>query len=126
MKLLLDTNALLWWCGDDARLGKNARKMIKDASDVFVSVVSAWEIVIKSRLGRLQPIDDFLAAIESGAFVKLPLDFSHIDEYDSLPMHHRDPFDRMLVAQARSENLPLLTSDKMLKNYSVSFLDARK
>jgi len=126
MRLLLDTHALLWWLADDPQLGERARDQIADpANTVVVSSASLWEIVIKQRLGKLQ-VD--IAAIEKEVaqqgMVRLGLEADHLIELSSMAVHHRDPFDQMLVAQARAEDMPLLTADTRIAAYSVDRIAA--
>src|SRR5690242_17728240 len=110
MRVLLDTHALLWWATSDPQLSPTAFAAISDASnEVFVSSVTAAELAIKSALSKLTlplPIDAFLAtSMKSGGFAELPLLIKHAAELAHLPHHHRDPFDRLLISQALSEQL---------------------
>lgn len=119
MRLLLDTHILLWWLADDAALPATADALIADqANGVFVSSMSLWEIAIKSRLGKIAAEVDEVhrAALESG-FTPLPFTLEHAAEVARLPDHHRDPFDRALVAQARLEPLHLVTCDEVVAAY---------
>ena len=125
MRVLLDTHAFLWWIADDDRLGANARETIGSAdNEVFMSAASVWEIVTKTRLGRLpipRPIEDFIASqLEANAFQPLAITIRHALELDGLPDLHRDPFDRMLVAQALAEEMPLVTGDQAVRAYPVT------
>ena len=125
MRLLLDTKALLWWIADDDRLSARARALVGDgANDVFVSAVSAWEIVVKAAIGRLEvpePIDRFVVAqLEANAFHPLAITMRHALGLASLPDIHRDPFDRMLVSQAVSEELALVSGDRVFESYPVT------
>jgi PIN domain nuclease of toxin-antitoxin system len=121
-RLLLDTHVFLWWRGEPSRLTAEVRSSIATADIVFVSVASAWEAAIKVSLGRL----DLPATVEAGVlasgFEKLLITFSHTEQVARLPHHHRDPFDRMLVAQAQSEGLTLVTHDRLLEPYDVEIL----
>jgi len=119
LRLLLDTNILLWWLTDDLRLSKADRTLITDAAAVFVSPVSAWEIEIKKAIGKLSAPDDLDAAIRRSNLSPLDVTVAHAIAAGRLPRHHRDPFDRMLVAQAAMESLTLVTSDAILKAYQV-------
>lgn len=121
MRLLLDTHVLLWWLADDTRLPPSHRALIADTSNqVLVSSVSVVEISIKASQGRLEaPIDVQGAALESG-FEFLDFDADHAEELRELPWHHRDPFDRMLIAQARFAGLVLLTVDERVRAYGIS------
>lgn len=119
MQVLLDTHLFIWWLKDDAQLSKHARTVITDADIVYVSSVSVWEAAIKIQLGKLDAnIKDLVRAIEAEGFTELPLLSKQAAIVTELPLIHRDPFDRMLVAQAISEPLRLLTSDEILKDYS--------
>lgn len=125
--LLLDTNALLGWLFELPVLGKKARQLVRsENSTVFVSSVSAAEIAIKSALGKLEAPDDLEDALAASAFVQLPLTVRHGLGLRELPRLHGDPFDRLLVAQARCEGLTIVTSDKKLAAYDVSLVDARE
>ena len=112
MRLLLDTHALLWWLADDAALAQAARAAIADGgNEVFVSAASAWEIAIKHELGKLDVPQDLTEAIDSAAFTGLPITIEHARLAGALSPHHRDPFDRMLIAQAQAESLTIVTRD---------------
>ena len=126
-RLLLDTHAWLWLQADDIRLGSHTRHVIQRASEVRVSAVSAWEIATKVAIGKLiLPADaDISGELEFCGFLPLPMEIAHADEQRHMPLLHRDPFDRMLVAQAMVEGLTLVTADTELAAYGVSVLDAR-
>lgn len=118
MRLLLDTHIYLWVVIADPRLSAAARHTIENAEQVFVSAASMWEIGIKARLGKIDADpDELVAAIEQSGFAELPVRASHAAAAARLPMHHRDPFDRLLVAQAVTEPLRLLTADAALLSY---------
>lgn len=121
-KLLLDTHVFLWWRGDPIRLTAEAHDAISGAEMVFVSAASAWEAAIKVTLGKLELPDTLEAGVEASGFEKLFLTFSHVEGAAGLPLHHRDPFDRLLVAQARSERLVLVTHDRLLAPYEVEIV----
>ena len=121
-KLLLDTHVFLWWRANDPLLQGKAKSAIADADVVFVSAATAWEAGIKASLGRLDLPDTVEAGVEESGFEKLQIFFSHAAAAAALPPHHDDPFDRMLVAQAVSEGLTLVTHDRKLKAYEVSIL----
>lgn len=130
MNLLLDTQALLWWKAGNRKLGRRARRAIETgAGTVRVSAASAWEIAIKTRTGRLtlaEPLDTWLPdQLERDGFLMLNVTVPHAVAVAFLPDHHHDPFDRMLVAQARAEGLTLVTSDAVFDAYGVPVLDAR-
>jgi len=124
MKLLLDTNALLWLLNDDSRLAPAARQIIKDSQEIAVSEVSLWEISIKISIGKLQSVPELLDTIHDLGFRRLSLSNECLRLYESLPLLHRDPFDRMLVAQASVEGISLLTSDTFLKDYGINVISA--
>lgn len=122
MRLLLDTHAFLWWVFDDPKLPGTARALIAEpANDILFSVISAWEIVIKARTGRLDLPPDVPAFLDDQlrrtGFRVLPVQLRHIHEVHGLPDRHRDPFDRLLLAQARAEGLTLLTRDPEIIAY---------
>jgi len=118
LKLLLDTHMLLWWLAGDPSLPQSAGTLIRDAENVvFVSAVSLWEIWLKQSLGKLRLPARFEARLAAESFESLPLTAAQTRHVASLRWHHRDPFDRMLVAQARVENLVLLTADSVVAAY---------
>ncbi len=126
MRLLLDTNALLWWIANLPMLGPLARAGIgSPAAEVFVSSVSAAEISIKQTTGKLEAPDDLAEQLSANGFVELPFSVRHGVAMRELPLHHRDPFDRMLISQARVEVLTLVTADRAMSAYDVALLDAR-
>jgi PIN domain nuclease of toxin-antitoxin system len=125
-RILLDTEALIWWDANDRRLGGRARTAIQEASEVFVSAASAWEIVIKEALGKLRTKRRPTDALTEGGFSALPVTFEHAEAVRSLPSHHKDPFDRLIIAAATVEDLTVLTNDDMFSLYDVSLIDARK
>jgi PIN domain nuclease of toxin-antitoxin system len=119
MHVLLDTHLLIWWLNDDACLSQAARSLIMSADEIYVSSVSIWEAAIKVQLGKLDvDIDLLVKAIASEGFIELPVSVNHAAFILTLPHHHRDPFDRMLISQALSEPLRFLTADKTLSIYS--------
>jgi PIN domain nuclease of toxin-antitoxin system len=124
MRLLLDTHVVLWWLVNSKSLGSKAKQSIAQADQVYVSLASAWEFFIKKALGKLDLDRDFEAAIDSAHFSKLPMTFKHARAIGEIQKHHKDPFDRMLIAQAMIENLVLVTADKKLSSYPVTILDA--
>ena len=130
MNLLLDTQTLLWWREGSRRLGPRARAAIEyRAVAVRVSAVSAWEIAIKLQSGRLklrEPLERWMpAAVEGSGFGTLAVTMTHAIAVASLPIHHADPFDRLLIVQAQIENLTIVTSDTAFGRYDVTILDAR-
>jgi len=119
MRLLLDTHVYLWSVMDDRKLTKAARKLILDADDVFVSSASIWEASIKAGLGKLDvDVNLLVSEIEASGFSELPVRAVHAALVRDLPDIHRDPFDRLLIAQALSEPLRLVTSDGHLSKYT--------
>jgi PIN domain nuclease of toxin-antitoxin system len=116
--LLLDTHVFLWWRADDRRLGREARAAIADADVVFVSAATAWEAAIKAALGRLRLPASIEAGVEESGFDKLAITFAHAERAATLPKHHADPFDRMLIAQSEIEDLVLVTHDRALAPYA--------
>lgn len=125
MRLLLDTHVVLWWLARVPRLGSQARAAIASpASAVFVSAITGGEIGIKKSLGRLEAPDDLPGQLVSHGFVELPLNLQHGLALAKLPLHHRDPFDRLLLAQATVEGLTLVTADRAMRAYDVPILPA--
>jgi len=123
--ILLDTNILIWALNDDRSLTRRMRAAISSpATTVHVSVVSAWEIAIKYQSGKLSfdvPVEEVLSRILDGkVWPVLPVLPAHIPELLALPMHHRDPFDRLLIAQARAEGMALATADAQIRKYRVA------
>ncbi len=127
MKLLLDTHSFLWFIGGDARLSPTARRLIEDVTnDVFLSVASLWEMAIKISLGRLQLAEPFETFIPQQLSLNriglLGITISHTAKVATLPFHHRDPFDRLLAAQAQVEQMPLASSDPAFDAYGITRL----
>ena len=124
MKLLLDSHAFLWWLVEDPKLAVEARQAMADpASTVHVSAATVWELSIKATLGKLD-LDgaDLVEEIEANDFVELPMTARHALAEGTLPRHHEDPFDRMLIAQARIEGLTVVTRDPAFRAYGVAIL----
>lgn len=124
MRVLLDTHAFLWWIGDDPRLSERAREVLSDGdNDLVFSAASGWEIAIKARLGRLHVPGDLntylVRQLTENYTSVLPVHLSHALRVHALPEHHRDPFDRLLVAQAIVEEIPLLSADPRIARYPV-------
>jgi PIN domain nuclease of toxin-antitoxin system len=124
VKALLDTHTFLWWVDDDRRLSTPARRLITDGSnEVYFSAASAWEITIKAALGRLTmsgDLEEFITEqLTVNQFLPLPIHLHHAFGIYSLPPHHKDPFDRLLVAQALAEELTLVSADPQLAKYRV-------
>lgn len=121
MKVLLDTHALLWWLADDDQIGIQARDLIADpGNNILISVASLWEIVVKVRVGKLEAdIEEISQAIELDGFTLLTINPAHLRTLAGLPMHHRDPFDHLLIAQAIAEEAIFLSADQNTSKYSV-------
>lgn len=128
MRLLLDTHAVLWWALDDRRLGADARRSIADAAEVYVSAASIWEMAIKIGLGKLELVRFEMAELpelaERLGFLDLSITAEHAASVAALPGHHSDPFDRLLVAQAKQEGLVLVTADRQFSAYGVPLIGA--
>jgi PIN domain nuclease of toxin-antitoxin system len=124
-RLLLDTHALLWWLSDDAQLGAETRRAISNPrNQVYVSAASTWEISIKKTIGKLSAPDDMDAIVEDEGFDKLPITLFHGEQAGLLTEHHKDPFDRMLIAQAQAEGLIIITNDEKIARYNIRTMDA--
>ena len=123
-RLLLDTHAFLWWRSAPRRLGPGARNIIAEAETVHVSMASAWEAAIKISIGQLKLESRFEDGVLESGFQPLPIKFRHIDRLASLPFLHRDPFDRMLIAQALADGLTIVTEDRRIADYEVALLPA--
>ena len=124
MNLLLDTHAFLWWIHDDESLGSRARKAIaNERNHCFLSVASCWEMAIKKSLGKLEipePIDGFVAEqLTANRFALLPIDLRHVTRVSRLAFHHRDPFDRLLAAQAKEESMVIASADPIFQKYGL-------
>ena len=125
-RLLLDTHVLLWWLADDPALGAVTRQLIGESrNQVLVSAASIWEVSIKRSKGLLEVPDDLEALVEDEGFTKLPISLFHAQQAGALPEIHRDPFDRMLIAQAQAEGLELVTADGIIPQYGVKVVSAR-
>lgn len=119
MKLLLDTHVVLWWRTDSPRLKRVIRRTIGTAEIVWVSAASGWEVAIKQSLGKLRLEDPFAEMVAGSDFQELPVTLRHAAEIRALPPHHQDPFDRMLIAQARTEGATVVTHDRQFEPYDV-------
>lgn len=119
VRLLLDTHIFLWLTADDRRLRAPARQLLTSASEIFVSSVCIWEIAIKSRIGKIKvDPDDAILEMKTCGFHELLVSSAHAAAVARLPLHHRDPFDRLLIAQAITERLQFITADSRLGAYS--------
>jgi PIN domain nuclease of toxin-antitoxin system len=127
MRVLLDTHAFLWLITDDDRLSGNARQtFLNTENSLFFSAASLWEICLKKSLGKISLKDGWLQAIQEEMEINtiqwLPIEMTHCAEVTELPFHHRDPFDRMLIAQAIAEEMKLLSRDSRLANYAIELI----
>ena len=124
MRALLDTHALLWWLSDDPELTRTARRDIAETSNILiVSAASAWEIATKVRLGRLPTaadlVSNFSEQIEREGFQLMPISAAHAIRAGLLPGPHKDPFDRMLIAQSQAENISIISNEAIFESYGV-------
>ncbi len=125
MNLLLDTHVLLWWLDDNPTLSTKAKAAISDSNNlVFISAAVIWEIRIKQALGKLKIPKNFRKVLDDQPFEMLNITTEHAHTIGDLPDHHRDPFDRMLVAQAKAEGFMIITRDINLKKYKVPYIEA--
>jgi len=128
-RLLLDTHAFLWWVDDAPELSAAARRAIGDVSnECCLSVASCWEMAIKASLGKLRlakTVERFVSEqVTANGFTLLNIELRHTAKVEKLPFHHRDPFDRLLIAQAQLEDLPILTADPLFNRYDVALIQA--
>lgn len=119
MKLLLDTHVLLWWLDDSAELSDGIKELLDTEPPVYVSAVTPWEIAIKQSIGKLVGPPDLAERARDSQFAPLSISALHGVRAGRLPAHHRDPFDRILVAQAQAEDMTILTRDKWIPSYDV-------
>jgi PIN domain nuclease of toxin-antitoxin system len=123
MRLLLDANAFIWWVTASRRLGAQARGAVGDqANEVVIGIGALWEMAIKRSLQRLHFPFDFETVLRDENFGVLPISFAHLRTLDTLPLHHGDPFDRLLIAQALAEGIPIATSDRRFAAYGVQIV----
>ena len=123
MKLLLDTHAALWFLAGDERLGENARRHLTDSANrVLLSAAVVWEVGIKRSLGKLVAPDEYLSLLLDAGVQALPVSLDHAAAMERLPWHHRDPFDRMLVAQASLEGAAIVSRDEAMRPYGVTLI----
>ncbi len=124
MNLLLDTHVLLWWLDDDPSLSTRARAAIANGENLaFVSAATVWEICIKEALGKLEIPPDFREVLAAQPLLPLDITAEHAHAVAGLPDHHRDPFDRMLIAQARTERLTVVTHDARFREYGIALVE---
>ena len=124
MKLLLDTHVFLWWVSDAPELSEAARAAISDSGNTcYLSLASCWELSIKSSIGKLKlkkPVERFISEqMQQNGFLLLNIELRHVAKVESLELHHRDPFDRLLVTQAKAERMTLVTADAVLSDYGI-------
>jgi PIN domain nuclease of toxin-antitoxin system len=124
MSLLLDTHVVLWWLSDDPTLSEDIKARLDHEPDVYVSAATLWEVAIKQAIGKLIEPAGLPERIQRSGFAALPISFEHAIAAGRLPLIHRDPFDRMLVAQAQCEDLTLVTRDLRCQKYQVAVLPA--
>jgi PIN domain nuclease of toxin-antitoxin system len=123
LKVLLDTHAALWWLSGDERFGENAARQLSDETNqVLLSAAVVWEVAIKRSLGKLEAPDDFDSTLLYAGAQGLPVSLDHAAAVERLPWHHRDPFDRLLVAQASIEGAAIVTRDESLRPYGVTLI----
>jgi len=126
-KLLLDTHVLIWWLNGDDQLGEIAKEMIANpVNEVYVSAATTWEMSIKKQLGKLNAPDDIEQVVAQSGFLPLSISMFHAQQAGMLPAHHKDPFDRMLIAQAQADGLVVVTKDEFFPQYHIRLLDALK
>jgi PIN domain nuclease of toxin-antitoxin system len=122
MTILLDTHTLIWFLDNDPQLPIKTRTLIETTPTVFVSIVSLWEIAIKANIGKLSlsfPFNTIEPTLNSQGITQLPISFNDLEIYLNLPLHHRDPFDRILIAQAMNHNLTFISKDTQLTPYKI-------
>ncbi len=124
MNLLLDSHCLLWWLGGMPMSGQASSAIADSSNEVYVSAVSIWELEIKSALGKLTIDADLIAEVEAAGLTWLPITALHGQVAARLPMHHRDPFDRMMIAQAQLESCSIVSRDSSFAQYSVALIEA--
>ncbi|EFE77201.1 type II toxin-antitoxin system VapC family toxin [Streptomyces filamentosus] len=122
MRLLLDTHVILWWLADSDELSDQVKDLLDTEPSVHISAVSAWEIAIKQSLGKLDGPDDLAERVRDSQFTALPITAGHGVRAGRLPALHHDPFDRILVAQAQTEGMTIVTRDKWIPQYDVSVM----
>lgn len=126
MKLLLDTHAFIWWANAPEKLSETALKACQDNdNDLILSVASVWEMQIKTQLGKLRisrPLEDLIRLQQANGLQVLPVELAHVLGLSALPSNHKDPFDRLLIAQANEEDAALISADSIFSSYSVRLL----
>ena len=124
MRLLLDTHVVIWWLTDDPTLSEDIKNLIDEELEVYVSAASVWELAIKQALGKIKEPENLAELVADSEFMELSIAFDHSIAAGRLPPLHRDPFDRMLIAQAQREGLTLVTRDADIAKYSVTTMTA--
>jgi PIN domain nuclease of toxin-antitoxin system len=123
LKLLLDTHAALWWLADDERFSPEAaRHLTDDTNQVLLSAAVVWEVAIKGSLGKLEAPEDFAPTLLGAGAHALPITLNHAARVELLPWHHRDPFDRLLIAQASIEGAAVVSRDEVLRPYGITLI----
>ncbi len=125
MKLLLDTTAMLWIAAGDQRVGPSVRGALETAEQVLFSVASLWEVAIKVSLKKLAPVPELAATLQAHGATRLGIEDRHLAIVQSLPFLHRDPFDRLIIAQANADGLSVVTADALFSGYGIPVLDVR-
>lgn len=125
MRLLIDSHVALWWLAGDASIGASCREHLRSADEVYFSAVTPWELGIMKALGKVDYPAALVEELGAAGFVDLAISAAHAERAPTLPAHHRDPFDRMLVAQAQLESLVLVSADHALRSYEIEIIDAR-
>jgi len=126
-RLLIDTHVFLWWLIDSDKLGDKARALISDPKNIiYLSAVSSWEVSIKKSLGKLEAPEGIDNIVEEEGFLCLAISVFHGERAGALPSIHRDPFDRMLVAQAQAEGLDIITADEFIPQYGIKTINAKE
>lgn len=121
-KFLLDTQIFIWWMKDE-KLTENITNILSDPTNIiYLSTVSVWEMIIKEKIGKLKLPKNWKITIKDGRFEILPISLEHVLVVETLPLHHKDPFDRMLIAQSQTENLTLITSDLKMNKYKIQII----
>ena len=125
MKYLVDTHIFICWMKQDKRIKKEIKSILQDPQNyIYLSIATVWEIVVKKKIGKLKVPHDWKVTLKESNFLLLPISLEHVYKLENLPLHHRDPFDRMLVSQAIVENATLITGDNKLWQYDVALLKA--
>ncbi len=126
MRLLVDSHVALWWLEANDKLGPQTRDLLESADEAYFSAATPWELGIERALGKLDFPDGMADALVAAGFTELRISAAHAESAAKLPPHHRDPFDRMLIAQARAEAFVLVTADRAMQPYDLQLLDARE